>query len=44
MGYLKGDGMYKLWGIKVYCNLPTLFYQTVLLYDLTSVVRDTFRI
>lgn len=44
MGYFKGDGMCKLWGIKLYCNLPTLFYWRALLYDLTSVVRDMIRI
>lgn len=44
MGYFKGDGMCKLSGIKVYCNLPTLFYWRALLYDLTLVVRDRTRI
>lgn len=36
--------MCKLRGIKVSCNLPTLFYRRALLYDLRSVVRDVIRI
>lgn len=44
MGYFKGDGMYKLWGIKVYCNLPTIFKWRALLYDSTLVMRHKARI
>lgn len=43
MGYFKGDGMCKLWGIKVYCSLPTV--STVeLCFMTTSVVGGMIRI